>query len=100
LKTLRKEDMVSFGFSKKKLLGTLPPLLNKPMGFITKLLEKTFQRQSLAKYSQPGAAEITRCGFTGACTFLIELSINFKRRVRQIVFSISQTTQQQRKLSH
>jgi len=27
---------------KKKLFGTLPPLLNKPMGFITKLLEKQF----------------------------------------------------------
>jgi len=35
---------VSFGFSKKKLLGTLPPLLNTPMGFITKFLEKTVQR--------------------------------------------------------
>jgi len=32
--------MVPFGFSKKKLFGTLPPLLNMPMGFITKLLEK------------------------------------------------------------
>jgi len=41
--TLRKKDMVSFGFSKKKLFGTLPPLLNKPMGFITKLLEKQFK---------------------------------------------------------
>jgi len=44
LKILRKEDMVSFGFSKKELFGTLPPLLNKPMGFITKVLEKTIQR--------------------------------------------------------
>jgi len=35
--------MVSFGFSKKKLFGTLPPLLNKPMGFITKRLEKQFK---------------------------------------------------------
>jgi len=35
--------MVSFGFSKKKLFGTLPPLLNKPIGFITKLLEKQFK---------------------------------------------------------
>jgi len=35
--------MVSFGFSKKKLVGTLPPLLNKPMGFITKLSEKQFK---------------------------------------------------------
>jgi len=34
------KNMVSFGFSKKKLFGTLPPLLNKPMGFITKLSEK------------------------------------------------------------
>jgi len=32
--------MVSFDFSKNKLFGTLPPLLNKLMGFITKLLEK------------------------------------------------------------
>jgi len=29
-----------FGFSKKKLFGTLPPLLNQPMGFTTKLFEK------------------------------------------------------------
>jgi len=33
--------MVSFGFSNKKLFGTLPPLLNKPIGFITKLLENS-----------------------------------------------------------
>jgi len=32
--------MVLFGFSKKKLFGTPQPLLNKPMGFITKLMEK------------------------------------------------------------
>jgi len=42
-KALRKKDMVPFDFSKKKLFGTLPPLLNKPMGFITKLLEKQFK---------------------------------------------------------
>jgi len=35
--------MVLFGFSKKKLFGTPPPLLDKPMGFITKLLEKQFK---------------------------------------------------------
>jgi len=35
--------MVSFGFSKKKLFGTLPPLLKKPVGFITKLWEKHFK---------------------------------------------------------
>jgi len=35
--------MVLFGFLKKKLFGTLPTLLNKPMGFITKLLEKQFK---------------------------------------------------------
>jgi len=34
--------MVLFGFS-KKLFGTLPTLLKKPMGFITKLLEKQFK---------------------------------------------------------
>jgi len=34
--------MVLFVFSKKKLFGTLPALLNKPMGFITKHLEKQF----------------------------------------------------------
>ena len=28
---------------KKKLFGTLQPLLNKPIGFITKLLEKQFK---------------------------------------------------------
>jgi len=33
--------MVLFGFSKKKLFGTLPRLLNKPLGFITKLLENS-----------------------------------------------------------
>jgi len=42
-KVLRKKDIVIFGFSKKKLFGTLPPLLNKPLGFITKLLEKQFK---------------------------------------------------------
>jgi len=41
LKALRKKDMVLFGFSKKKLFGTLPRLLNKPLGFITKLLENS-----------------------------------------------------------
>jgi len=35
--------MVSFGFSKKKLFGTLSLLLIKPMGFIAKLLEKQFK---------------------------------------------------------
>jgi len=35
--------MVLFGFSKKKLFATFPPLLNKPMGFITNLLEKQFK---------------------------------------------------------
>jgi len=39
--------MVLFGFSKQKLFGTLPPLLNKPMGFITKLPEKTVQDNPL-----------------------------------------------------
>jgi len=34
--------MILFGFSIKKLFATLPPLLNKPTGFITKLLEKQF----------------------------------------------------------
>jgi len=33
--------MVLFGVSKKTFFGALPPLLNKPMGYITlKLLEK------------------------------------------------------------
>jgi len=39
--------MVSFGFSKKKLFGTLPPLLNKPKGFVTKLFEKQFKGSPL-----------------------------------------------------
>jgi len=43
-KHFEKKDIVLFGFSKKKLFGTLLPLLNKPMGFVTKLLEKTVQR--------------------------------------------------------
>jgi len=42
-KALRQKDIVSFGFLKKKLFGTLPPHLNKPMGFITKLLEIQFK---------------------------------------------------------
>ena len=42
-KALRKKGMVPFGFSKKRLFGTLPPLLNEPMGFLTKLLEKQFK---------------------------------------------------------
>jgi len=42
-KHFEKPDMVSFGFSKKKVFGTLPPLLNKPMGFITTVLEKQFK---------------------------------------------------------
>jgi len=55
-------------------------------------LEKTVQRQSLAKYSQPLVAEITRWGFFGTCTFFIEFSIYFKWSREKIVFSISQTT--------
>jgi len=35
--------MISFGFSKKKLFGTLPLLLNKPLGFIAKRLEEQFK---------------------------------------------------------
>jgi len=35
--------MFLFGFTKKKRFGTLPSLLNKLMGFITKLLEKQFK---------------------------------------------------------
>jgi len=42
-KHFEKKDMVSFGFSKKKLFGTLSPLLNKPMGFTTNLLENQFK---------------------------------------------------------
>jgi len=39
----RKKDMILFVFSKTKHFGTLLPLLNKPMGFITKRLEKQFK---------------------------------------------------------
>jgi len=42
-KALRKKNMVLFGFSKQKLFSTLPPIWNKPMGFVTKLLEKQFK---------------------------------------------------------
>jgi len=42
-KHFEEKDMVLFGFSKKKLFGTVLPLLNKPLGFITKLLEKQFK---------------------------------------------------------
>jgi len=43
LKSTSKKNIGLFGFSKKKLFGTLPPLLNKTMGFITELLEKQFK---------------------------------------------------------
>jgi len=49
--------MVLFGFSKKKLFGTLPPLLNKPKGFITKLLEKQFKNSS----QQSSLLQTSRC---------------------------------------
>jgi len=39
--------MVLFGFLKMKLFGTLPPLLNKLVGFITKLLDKQFEDSPL-----------------------------------------------------
>jgi len=85
--------VVLFGFSEKKLFRTLPTLLNKPMGFITKRLEKQFKDSPLqSSLPQPFVAEITRCGFTGACTFFIEFNINFKRGRGQIVVSISQVT--------
>jgi len=42
-KALPQKEMVPFGFSKKTLFGTLPPLLNKPIDFITKLLKKQFK---------------------------------------------------------
>jgi len=45
--------MVLFGFSKNKLFATLPPLLNKPMGFITKLLEKQFKDSPLQSRPTP-----------------------------------------------
>ena len=90
-KALRKKDMVSFGFPKKKLFGTLPPILNKPKGFITNYW-KNSSKIVLSKVLPALAAEITRFGFIGACTFFIEFSINFKRGRGQIVFSISQTT--------
>jgi len=83
--------MVSFGFLNKKLFGTLPPLLNKPMGFITKLLEKQL-KDAFAKYSRCLVAKIMRCGFIAACILFIEFSINFKRGRGQNVFSISQIT--------
>jgi len=85
--------VVSFGFSKKKLCGTLSPLLNKPMDFITNSW-KNSSKIVLCKiaYSQPLVAEIMRCGFIGACTFFIEFRINFKRSIGQIVVSISQIT--------
>jgi len=35
--------MVLLGFSKTEHFGTAPTSLNKPMGFITKLLEKQFK---------------------------------------------------------
>jgi len=43
LKSTSNKDIVLFGFSNKKLFGTLPPLLNKPTGFITKHLVKQFK---------------------------------------------------------
>jgi len=48
-KHFAKKTWFGLASQKKKLFGTLEPLLNKPLGFITKLLEKTVRRQSLAK---------------------------------------------------
>jgi len=84
----RKKDMVSFGFSKKKLFGTLPPLLNKPVGFITKLLEKQFKDSPWESTSNPGCRDYA-LRFIGTCTFFIEFGINSKRARCQIVFSIT-----------
>jgi len=42
-KHFEEKDMVLFGFSKKKHFGILVPPLNKPMRFITKLLEEQFK---------------------------------------------------------
>jgi len=49
--------MVLFGFTKKKLFGTLPSLLNKAMGFITKLLENS----SKIVLSEVGLLSTSRC---------------------------------------
>jgi len=88
---LRKKDMVSFGFPKKKLFCTLPPLLNKPMGFITKFLEIQFKDSPYLSTPNLSLPRL-RCGFIGTYIFFIEFSINFKPGRGQIVFSISQTT--------
>jgi len=42
-KALQKKTWFHLAPQKEKLFGTLPPLFNKPMGFITKLLEKQFK---------------------------------------------------------
>ena len=55
-KALRKKYMVSFGFSKKKLFGTLPPVLNKPMGFIT---------VQFSLFMHPDQAQNTSSGIQG-----------------------------------
>jgi len=44
--TTSKKDIVLCGFSKKKRFGTLPPLLNRPMGFHNKLQQKQFKDSS------------------------------------------------------
>ena len=41
------KNSVLFDFSKMKNFGNLPPLLNEPMGFITKLQEKQFEYSPL-----------------------------------------------------
>ena len=42
-KQFEKKTWFHLASQKKKLFGTLLPFLNKPMGFITKLLEKQFK---------------------------------------------------------
>jgi len=46
-KALRQKTWFFLAFQKRNFFGTLPPLLNKPMGFITKLLEKQFKDSPL-----------------------------------------------------
>jgi len=81
-----------FCFSKKKLFGTLPPLLNKPMVFITKLLEKQFKDSPLQCTPNLSLQRLRAAVSLVHSHFFIEFSINFKRGRGQIVFSISQIT--------
>ena len=84
------KDIVLFGFSKKKLFGTLPPLLNKPMGFIAKHLENS-SKIVLSKVLPASRCRGYGLWFHAYMHIFYWIQYNFKWGWGQIVFSISQT---------